>query len=174
MARATISDLKEMQKFARQWRKGNEAFKDLFDSLPKAPDAVYNEFVLKDEPEMLHLVALDACNEAWAEDESRRQTKTLRKDTNVKIRTIRASDAPRAKQRRDTRALRRDLNAEVRSVRSDIIDRGGMLASIDDADKPSKAYNAKAFMILCLGKFIEEQGTAAIEELQNILEESAA
>lgn len=172
MPRATISDMKAMRKFARQWRMGKVAFKDLYTDLPVQEGAVYNEFVMKDEPEMLHLVALDACNEAWSVDESRRQTKVLRKETNAKIREIRESDAPKSKKRRESRALRRELNAEARSVRADILERGGMLASIDDADKPSKAYNAKVFMILCLGKFIEEEGKAAMEELRGIMSDS--
>ena len=174
MPRATIGDLKEMTKFARQWRVGMAAFKDLFDNLPKEEGAVYNEFLLKDEPGLLHLVALDACNEAWAVDESKRQTRLLRRETNAKIKEIRRSDDPKSTQRKESRALRRDLNSEVRSIREDILDRGGMIASIDDADKASKAYNAKAFMILCLGKFIDEEGPDAMKELNALAQDLVA
>ena len=151
------------------------AFKDLFDDLPKEPGAVYNEFVPKESPELLHLVALDACNEAWAVDEARRQTKALRKEVNAKIREIRAmDDYPTARKRREARSLRRELSGEARNVREDILARGGMLASIDDAVKSSQAANAKAFMILCLGRYIDTEGPAAMEELKKIMQESAA
>ncbi len=174
MPRATIADMKQMREIARQWNKGKAAFKDLFDNLPKKEGAVYNEFVLKDDPGLLHLVALDACNEAWAGAEAGRQTRLLRKETNATIRDLRDSERTKSLVRKESRALRRALNAEVRSVRGDILDRGGMLASIDDADKPSKAYNAKVFMILCLGKWIEEEGPDAMEELDKVMEDLAA
>lgn len=174
MPRATIADMKEMVKFGRQWRVGKLAFKDLFDDLPKEAGAVYNKFNMKEEPDLLNLIALDACNEAWAADEARRQTKALRKEVNAKIRKIRATaEYPAARRRKESRALRRELNTKARTTREDILERGGMLASIDDADKASKAYNAKVFMVLCLGKFIDEQGPSAMEELNKIMESAA-
>jgi len=151
------SAAKELRAVASKWRVGNAAFRELFDVQPRQEGAIYNEVVLKDDADKIKLDAYEEINKQWTDLQARKATKEERRTLNDA--TYKAKDS--GIEKKELRKIRRPLITAVRekreTARRAIEESGGLLGSINNAEKSSEAAKAKAMLVFYLGDYFEEE-----------------
>ena len=151
-----VSSASQLTQLARRWRIGVKAYKNLFDELPREVGQVSGKLVFKDNPDLLNLAAFQECNEQWAGFQTQKDTLDLRRTVRLQILDIKAGSSGKEEKERRVQALRDGQRTTLKAHRNRLLNRGGMLNIVTTAKKPSTASNAKAFIKLCLGQFLEE------------------
>ena len=143
-----VSAAAELRDLAKKWRVGQRAYNDMFDVLPREEGQVYGEVRLKDTPtDPYHRYVFEDCNEQWCKQEVQRRTKNDR----YAIKQAKQSGV----KKEELRAMRKLATRKQALIQQQLTESNGLLGKINNATKSSEAANAKAFLILCLGEYIQ-------------------
>ena len=146
----------ELRQLARVWRTGNQAFRELFDVLPKQPDETYNRIVLKPDASTTYREALQGVNDAWVTSQVSKATRVRAQAIRQQRQQLTERGVSSREATKQLKPLRRGLQESRERLAQELSQKSGIVSQIREAKSSSDAAKAKALLVLSLGQYIEE------------------